>query len=254
MDEPNYKEVPHLIAKLRKLGDSRDEAEELRHQIIQQCMPLSEHISRRFAGRGESLDDLRQVAMVGLIHAIDRFNPEVGDDFLAFAVPTIMGEVRRHFRDTRWAVRVPRRLQEVHLAIGDSTAHLTQRLGREPTSEELAAELGITVAQLDQGRLAGSAFSAQSVDAARGHGEDSQPLMDVVGEPDIQFEQFENHEALRAALDSLPARERTIIVMRFFGNKTQAQIAEHLSISQMHVSRLLAKTLTQLRGRVDGDL
>ncbi|MBB3038801.1 SigB/SigF/SigG family RNA polymerase sigma factor [Hoyosella altamirensis] len=250
MEDPNYKEVPQLIAKLRNAEHNGDEADELRHQIIAQCMPLSEHISRRFAGRGEQIDDLRQVALIGLIHAVDRFKPEVGDDFLAFAVPTIMGEVRRHFRDTRWAVRVPRRLQEVHLAIGDATADLAQRLGREPTSQELASALDITVEQLEQGRLAGSAFSAQSVDATRGQGDESQPLLDTVGEPDIHFEQFENHEALRAALDGLPARERSIIVMRFFGNKTQAQIAEHLSISQMHVSRLLAKTLKQLRVRM----
>ncbi|GGC55349.1 SigB/SigF/SigG family RNA polymerase sigma factor [Hoyosella rhizosphaerae] len=253
MDDPNYSDIPRRIALLRSANCSEAEVDELRNDIIAHCMPLAEHISRRYVGRGEQADDLKQVALVGLINAVDRFNPEFGDDFLAFAVPTIMGEVRRHFRDTRWAVRVPRRLQEVHLAIGNATAELVQKLGRAPTSKELADDLDITLEQLEQAQLAGSAFSAQSVDVPRGNDSDSQPFMDAVGEPDVSFERFENHDALRAALDALPPRERTIIIMRFFGNKTQEQIAAQLNISQMHVSRLLTKTLRSLRGRIDGD-
>nr|WP_225443434.1 SigB/SigF/SigG family RNA polymerase sigma factor [Lolliginicoccus lacisalsi] len=238
---------------MRELNDCEDAAITLREEIIAHCVPLAEHISWRFAHRGEPIDDLQQVALVGLIHSIDRFDPSVGGDFLAFAVPTIMGEVRRHFRDTRWAVRVPRRLQETHLAIGSASAELAQDLGREPTPAEIAAELDVTVAQVEQGQMAGRAFVAQSADAGQGHGEDDRSVLDTLGSVDAALEQLEDHEALQEALDQLPSRERSIIIMRFFGNKTQAQIAEQLGISQMHVSRLLARTLAQLRARMVGE-
>ncbi|WP_278314559.1 SigB/SigF/SigG family RNA polymerase sigma factor [Lolliginicoccus levis] len=232
------------------MDDRDEEAITLREEIIAHCVPLAEHISWRFAHRGEPIDDLQQVALVGLIHAVDRFDPAMGADFLAFAVPTIMGEVRRHFRDTRWAVRVPRRLQEAHLAIGSATSELAQHLGREPTPEEIAETLDLTVQQVEQGQMAGKAFVAQSADASQGHGDDDRSILDTLGAFDADLEQLEDHEVLQEALDQLPARERSIIIMRFFGNNTQAQIAEHLGISQMHVSRLLARTLVELRARM----
>ncbi|WP_149360607.1 SigB/SigF/SigG family RNA polymerase sigma factor [Lolliginicoccus suaedae] len=235
------------------MDSDEEQAIALREEAISRCAPLAEHISQRFAHRGEPIDDLRQVALVGLIHAVDRFDPSVGADFLAFAVPTIMGEVRRHFRDTRWAVRMPRRLQEAHLAIGSATSELVQQLGREPTQAEIAEALDLTVSEVEQGQLAGRAFVAQSADAGNGQVDDDRSLFDTVGSIDTDLEQFEEHEALQAALEELPARERSIIIMRFFGNKTQAQIAEHLGISQMHVSRLLARTLGQMRSRMIGD-
>lgn len=238
------------FAELTAAGSDTERRLALRAELVTEYLSVAEHIARRFSGRGEAFDDLVQVARVGLINAVDRFEPERGTDFLSFAVPTIMGEVRRHFRDASWSVRVPRRLKELHLQIGQVSGELGQRLGRAPTPTEIARELDMTVEEVSEGLQAGNAYYAVSVDKPAGDDAESVSLADTLGEEDDGLESVENHESLQPLLRALPARERTILMLRFFGNMTQTQIAEHVGISQMHVSRLLAQTLEHLRAKL----
>jgi RNA polymerase sigma-B factor len=170
-----------------------------------------------------------------------------GSDFVSFAVPTIMGEVRRHFRDNSWSVKVPRRLKELHLQLGSATADMSQRLGRAPTPSELAAELDLDREEVVEALIAGSGYNTLSIDSGGGGDDDTPALAETLGSDDANLDRIENHEALRPLLDALPERERTVIVLRFFESLTQSQIAERVGISQMHVSRLLARTLARLR-------
>ncbi|HET6504217.1 MAG TPA: SigB/SigF/SigG family RNA polymerase sigma factor [Amycolatopsis sp.] len=237
----------HKFAELSAAGSDEHRRGELRTELVTEYLAVAEHIARRFSGRGEAFDDLVQVARVGLINAVDRFQPERGTDFMSFAVPTIMGEVRRYFRDSSWSVRVPRRLKELHLKIGQVSGELGQRLGRAPTPSEIAHELGLTVEDVGEGLQAGNAYYAVSVDKPTGDDGETVSLADMLGNEDDALESVENHEALQPLLRKLPSRERTIVMLRFFGNLTQTQIAERVGISQMHVSRLLAQTLEKLR-------
>jgi RNA polymerase sigma-B factor len=222
------------------------ERDRTREKIVRRCMPLADHIAHRFDGRGEPREDIAQVARLGLVNAVNRFDVETGSDFVSFAVPTIMGEVRRHFRDNSWSVKVPRRLKELHLQLGSATAEISQRLGRAPTPSELAAELGLDRGEVVEALIAGSGYNTLSMDSAGGD-DDTPPLTETLGSWDANLDRIENHEALRPLLDALPKRERTVIVLRFFESLTQSQIAERVGISQMHVSRLLARTLARLR-------
>jgi RNA polymerase sigma-B factor len=217
-----------------------------RDRIIERCLPLADHIARRFHGRGEAQDDLTQVARVGLVNAVKRYDVDTGSDFVSFAVPTIMGEVRRHFRDNSWSVKVPRRLKELHLRIGAATAELSQKLGRAPTASELAVELDMDRQDVVEGLVAGSSYNTLSIDSGGG-GDDAPTILDTLGDIDLNLDQIENREALRLLLEALPDRERTVLLLRFFESLTQTQIAERVGISQMHVSRLLARSLTRLR-------
>ena len=221
-----------------------------RDGIVERCLPLADHIARRFDGRGEARDDLVQVARVGLVNAVIRFDVTAGSDFVSFAVPTIMGEVRRHFRDNSWSVKVPRRLKELHLRLGAATADLSQRLGRAPTASELAAELEMDRDEVIEGLVAGSSYNTLSIDSGGSGSEDAPGITDTLGGMDANLDQIENREALRPLLESLPERERTVLVLRFFESLTQTQIAERVGISQMHVSRLLAKSLGRLRDQL----
>ncbi|WP_242676930.1 SigB/SigF/SigG family RNA polymerase sigma factor [Rhodococcus sp. ABRD24] len=223
----------------------------LREHVVIRCLPLAEHIAKRFSGRGEYYDDLVQVGRVGLVKAVDRFDVTVGSDFVAFAVPTITGEIRRHFRDTGWAVRVPRGVKELHLEIVHVTGALTQRHGRSPTAHELADELGVGEKDVVNGLLAGNAYQTLSVDAGTGDRRTDQVLADTLGEYDSELETVENHETLRPALAVLPERERQILALRFYGNLTQSKIAEQVGLSQMHVSRLLTRSLATLREELE---
>jgi RNA polymerase sigma-B factor len=218
-----------------------------RERIVRRCLPLAEHIAHRFEGRGEPREDIAQVARLGLVNAVNRFDVECGSDFVSFAVPTIMGEVRRHFRDNSWAVKVPRRLKELHLQLGSATAEMSQRLGRAPTASELAAELELDRAEVVEALIAGSGYNTLSMDSGGSGDDQTPPLTETLGSHDANLDRIENHEALRPLLDALPERERTVIVLRFFESLTQSQIAERVGISQMHVSRLLARTLARLR-------
>ena len=235
-------------------GFAADSTEFQRHRdkIVERSLPLADHIARRFEGRGEPRDDLVQVARVGLVNAVVRFDVETGSDFVSFAVPTIMGEVRRHFRDNSWSVKVPRRLKELHLRLGAATADLSQRLGRAPTATELATELGMDRDEVVEGLIAGSSYNTLSIDSGGGSDDDdARAIADTLGDVDTSLERIENREALRPLLEALPERERTVLVLRFFESMTQTQIAERVGISQMHVSRLLAKSLARLRDQLE---
>ncbi|WP_428342049.1 RNA polymerase sigma factor SigF [Mycobacterium sp.] len=250
---PNeYADVPDMFRELATLDADSAEFQRHRDKIVARCLPLADHIARRFEGRGEPRDDLVQVARVGLVNAVARFDVETGSDFVSFAVPTIMGEVRRHFRDNSWSVKVPRRLKELHLRLGTATADLSQKLGRAPTASELSRELEMDRAEVIEGLVAGSSYNTLSIDSGGGSGdEEARAIADTLGDVDTGLERIENREALRPLLEGLPERERTVLVLRFFDSMTQTQIAERVGISQMHVSRLLAKSLARLRDELE---
>lgn len=224
--------------------------QELREQLISGYLPMAEHIARRFAGRGEPMDDLVQVATVGLINAVDRFEPARGCDFASFAVPTITGEVRRYFRDHGWSMRVPRRLKDLHIVIRGTQTELSQQLGRAPRPSELAARLELPVADVIEALQAGEAYRSSSLDGMLGSGEGGATLGELVGGLDADLALIEDRETLRPLLAELAPREQTILALRFFRQLTQTQIAEQVGISQMHVSRVLRQTLAHLRDRM----
>ncbi|MFB9688657.1 SigB/SigF/SigG family RNA polymerase sigma factor [Amycolatopsis plumensis] len=248
-----YSHCVPLFAERSRLGDENTRRSELRARLITEHLPLAEHIARRFSGRGEPFDDLLQVARTGLIRAVDRYDPERGADFLSFAVPTVMGEVRRHFRDTGWSMRVPRSLKELQQKLSTATDTLARDLGRAPTPSELAAHLGMGVDFVREGLLAAEAYRPHSIDAPVRGAEDTVTVADQLAVEESGFSRFDNRVALQAALAKLPARERAIVKMRFVDELPQREIAKRIGVSQMHISRLLAKTLEQLRAHIVAD-
>ncbi|MCT2591834.1 RNA polymerase sigma factor SigF [Streptomyces sp. N2-109] len=238
-----------LFIELRKLPDDSPARAELRNHLVRMHLPLVEHLARRFRNRGEPLDDLTQVATIGLIKSVDRFDPERGVEFSTYATPTVVGEIKRHFRDKGWAVRVPRRLQELRLSLTSATAELSQQHGRAPTVHELAERLAISEEEVLEGLESANAYSTLSLDVPDTDDE-SPAVADTLGEEDDALEGVEYRESLKPLLEELPPREKKILLLRFFGNMTQSQIAQEVGISQMHVSRLLARTLAQLRDRL----
>jgi RNA polymerase sigma-B factor len=225
--------------------DSRARAV-LRESIITLCLPFADRLARRFAGLGEASADLSQVAALGLLKAVDRYDPQMGTDFAAYATPTIVGELKRHFRDRGWAVRVPRRLQELRLDINRVRNELTHDLNRSPTVADLARRLEVDEEQIIEAMTAAGGYRATSLFTPVG-GEEGSTLLDMMGDEDSSLAAVDAHESLKPLLAQLPPREKDILAMRFFGNMTQAQIAERIGISQMHVSRLLTRTLARLR-------
>lgn len=227
-------------------------AAEVRDEIISRALPLARGIARRFSGRGEDFDDLYQVACVGLIKAIDRFDPGLGHEFVSFAVPTVMGEVRRHFRDHAWSAHVPRRLKDLTVSIGKVTDPLAQRLGRSATAAEIAAEIGAEPTEVIEALAARNAYQPTSLDSPLGSVDDegAGTLADTLGEDDAELARSEDYLALRPVLDELPPRERRILVLRFFKEMSQSDIAREIGVSQVHVSRLLARTLAEIRARM----
>jgi RNA polymerase sigma-B factor len=220
----------------------------VRDELVATYMPLAEYLARRFRGRGEATDDLTQVAMIGLIKAVDRFDPDREVQFTTYATATVVGELKRHFRDKGWAIRVPRRLQETGLQVGRVVSQLYQDLGRSPTVNEIAERTGLTEEEVLEGMEAVHAYSAVSLDAPTD--EDGTTSMQKLGGPDETLETLEGWASITPALRSLPAREQRILYLRFFRGLTQTQIAEEMGMSQMHVSRLLSRTLRQLREAV----
>lgn len=245
----SYDNIEPLFEKIAALTDDDPRREPMREELIGRCLPLAEHIARKFAGRGENFDDLLQVARLGLVQATDRFDVTRGSSFLAFAVPTIMGEVRRHFRDNTWSVRVPRRTKEIQLSIGATVEALSQRLGRIPRAREIAAELDVDLVEVTQALIAGNAYQSASIDAVAGDDIENAPLplLESLGAEEPSYHLVEDYLAVRPLIEELPERERQVLIMRFFENKTQSQIADVLGVSQMHVSRILSRTLNQLR-------
>jgi RNA polymerase sigma-B factor len=236
-----------LFVQLSNLPEDDPARARLRDELVELHLPLVEYLARRFRNRGEMLDDLIQVATIGLIKSVDRFDLERGVEFSTYATPTIVGEIKRHFRDKGWAIRVPRRLQELKLALTKATSELSQRNGRAPTVHELAEHLGMSEEEVLEGLESANAYSAVSLDAPDGGDDDSPAVADSLGMVDEALEGVEYRESLKPLLEKLPAREKKILMLRFFGGITQSQIAAELGISQMHVSRLLARTLAQLR-------
>ena len=239
-DEQLETEMLARFVDYRRTGDRN-----IRNELVQHYLRLAEFLARRFMNRGEPFDDLRQVALVGLIKSVERFDPDRGLQFSSFATPTITGELKRHFRDRGWAVRVPRRIQELHLQLDRTTAALSQELGRPPTTGEIARRAGVLEEEVIESMEAGSLYRLASID---GRSDDEQPggVAARLGEDDEELDAVDNRVTVQRLLQILPEREQRIVYMRFFEGLTQSEIAEQVGISQMHVSRLLVKSLEQL--------
>lgn len=236
-----------LFARLRDPNTAEDSRRAIRSELVEMHTPLVRHIARRYADRGEPFDDVVQAGNIGLINAVDRFEPDRGLAFSTYAVPTIVGAIRRYFRDSTWSVKVPRRLQEMRGRIDSSSDRLTQEFGRSPTIAEIAAHAGIDAQDVLDSLELGRVREATSIEATA-TGES--PLADRLGFDDASLAGVEDEETVRRLLSTLPERERDIVVMRFFDGMSQSQIAEHVGLSQMHVSRLLTQSLTRLRSEV----
>jgi RNA polymerase sigma-B factor len=241
VDAAERREVDRRLREFHRTRDPR-----LRSELVERLMPLARSLALRFSHSGESIDDLVQVASLGLVKAIDRFDPERGFAFTSFATPTILGELRRHLRDTAWALRVPRELQERALHVSRTAGELTTTLGRPPTAAELAEATGISVEDVVEARAAGTARHAVSIFRPLNEGED-EPLADVLGEEDPAFTAAEDALTSESLLASLPHREREILRLRYQEELTQWQIGERVGCSQMHVSRLIRQSLDRLR-------
>lgn len=221
----------------------------LRNELIEHYTGLAEFFARRLANRGEPIDDLRQVALVGLLKAVERFDPHRGLQFSSFATPTITGELKRHFRDRGWAVRVPRRVQELHLQLDRTTATLSQELGRPPTPAEIAERAGVTEEDVLEGMEAGGLYRLASID---GQVDDDAPSPAArLGESDEELEAVDDRVLVESLLAALPEREQRIVYLRFYEGLTQSEIADEVGISQMHVSRLLVRSLDLLASRAE---
>lgn len=242
-----YVDVPEMVRSLRSLDENTAAFAQRREAIIRRVLPLADHVARRFKGRGEPQDDLFQVACVGVINAINRFNPDTGADFLAFAVPTVMGEVRRYFRDNGWAVKVPRRLKELRAQLGAARAELTQKIGRSPTATEIAEYLDMDRESVVEATIADGCYSASSIDVQASSDEESLPICETLGGPDPALDMVVDVETVRPLIAALPERERRVLALRFAGDMTQTEIAQRMGYSQMHISRLLGCVLDTLR-------
>ncbi|MEV0464789.1 SigB/SigF/SigG family RNA polymerase sigma factor [Nocardia tengchongensis] len=238
-----------LFAGLAQLDHADEQRKLLRETLICRCLPLAENIARKYACRGENFEDLLQSARVGLVLAVDRFDPDQGVPFPAFAIPTIMGEVRRYFRDCTWAVQVPRRLKEIQQAIGPAIDRLFQRLGHTPTAAEIAAELDSDLIEVTHALIARNGYRSSSIDASFGNGGDYPPLsmLDTLGGEQPEFGLVEDRVAVRPLIEALPEQDRRVLLMRFFDFQPQARIADSLGVSQMQVSRRLTGLLNDLR-------
>ena len=237
-----------LFIELQAAREGDPVRQRARDSLVEAHLPLVEHLARRFRNRGEPYDDLVQVATIGLIKSVDRFDLGRGVEFSTYATPTIVGEIKRHFRDKGWAVRVPRRLQELRLSLASATSELSQKQGRAPTVSELASYLKISDEEVLEGLESANAYSTLSLDAGDSSSDDEpMPVSETLGVEDEALVGVEYRESLKPMLEQLAPREKTILLLRFFKNMTQSEIALEVGISQMHVSRLLARTLAQLR-------
>ncbi|MEU3827499.1 SigB/SigF/SigG family RNA polymerase sigma factor [Streptomyces sp. SID486] len=234
---------------LAVLEEGTPEYSYARNTLIEMNMSLVRFAAGRFRSRGaEEMEDIVQVGMIGLIKAIDRFDLSREAEFTSFAVPYIVGEIKRFFRDTTWAVHVPRRLQEARVQLARATEELRSRLGRTPTVKELSDLMSLPEDEVREARLAANGYNSSSLDAAISGSEDGESaLQDFIGTEDRALELVEDFHALAPLIAELDERDRRIIHMRFVEELTQAQIGEHLGVSQMHVSRLLSRTLARLR-------
>jgi RNA polymerase sigma-B factor len=235
-----------LLAGMAQVEPAAPERADLRRQVIEDNIGFATRLARRFRDRGEPMEDLNQVAMIGLVNAVDGYDATRGCEFLGYATPTIVGEVRRYFRDKGWRIKVPRRLQELRLQVNRARAELAQTLNASPTHADLARHLGITEEEVAEAIEVSKLYNPASLSTPTGRDNDG-CVADSFGADDPELEAVDNRLSVAPLLASLPERERRILTMRFFGNLTQSQIAAELGISQMHVSRLLSQTLASLR-------
>lgn len=249
-----HDDAPDTAAQFARLVDLDEgpERELLKEELAEAWLPMAHRIAGRFGRRGEELDDLRQVAALGLVKAIDHYEPSRGA-FESYAVPTITGEIKRHFRDRSWALRVPRRVQELRNRIRGAHRELSQLPGAgEPQIEEIAVHLGLTEDEVKEGMQALHSHSTLSLDAQLSSADDGFSLADALGDPDPAYDTVIDREAAKEGLAKLPERERTILYLRFFEDKTQQAIADQLDISQMHVSRLITRSCAKVRAQALG--
>ncbi|MFJ8190740.1 RNA polymerase sigma factor SigF [Streptomyces sp. NPDC096094] len=236
-----------LFERLESLEEGTHEHAYVRTTLVELNLALVKFAASRFRSRSEPMEDIIQVGTIGLIKAIDRFEMSRGVEFPTFAMPTIIGEIKRFFRDTSWSVRVPRRLQELRLDLAKAGDELAQRLDRAPTVSELAEHLGLTKDEVVEGMAASNAYTASSLDAQPEEDDAEGALADRIGYEDHGLEGIEYVESLKPLIAELPSRDRKILSLRFVAGMTQSEIGEELGISQMHVSRLLSRTLVRLR-------
>lgn len=242
-----------VIPQARHASPGR-ERDTLREEIVEAWLPMAERIAGRFRNRGESFDDLRQVAALGLVKAVHRYDPELGNAFESYAVPTITGEIKRHFRDHMWTLHVPRRVQDLRNRVRSANQDLAGTItGRRPTVAEVAEHARMSEEDVRTGMEALESFTALSLDAEFPGSEDGYSLSDSLGSADPALDTVIDREAVKPRLRALPERERAILYMRFFGDMTQSSIAEELGISQMHVSRLISRCCDRLRDQVMRD-
>jgi RNA polymerase sigma-B factor len=239
------RDVDALLIAYHRDGDS-----DARERALVELMPLVRALANRYAGRGEPLEDLVQVGALGLIKAVDRFDVDRGVEFSSYAVPTIVGEIRRHFRDKAWAMHVPRRLKELSVRLSRVLDELTTELGRSPTIAELAEATGAEEEEVIDALDSAHAYSTRSLHATYDDGGE-ETLAERFGTEDVGYEEVEEGSLIAAGLDALDERERRIVELRFFEEMTQSQIAAEVGISQMHVSRLLRRALATMRGRIE---
>ncbi|MBA2280861.1 MAG: SigB/SigF/SigG family RNA polymerase sigma factor [Acidimicrobiia bacterium] len=221
-----------------------------RNALAEEFAWVARHCARRFADRGEPFDDLLQVALLGVVKAVDRFDPEHGTSFVSFALPTVLGELRRHFRDATWAVRVPRRLKDLHVEVGATIEFLGTENGRPPTPDQVAAHLGIPVEHVLEALDAGAAYRSSPLNMTGERGDDDEPSGVLMGAEDADLANADDRMLLRQAMSELPLRERRILELRFTGGLSQSEIAEQVGVSQVHVSRLLRKSIRMLQAKL----
>ncbi|GAB2639927.1 SigB/SigF/SigG family RNA polymerase sigma factor [Nocardia goodfellowii] len=249
----DYEHLEPALAELAALDPTDPRHRALRARIACQALPLADHIAQRYAGRGADSEDLVQVARVGLLQAIDRFDPTLGSSFLGYAIPTIMGEVRRYFRDHTWALRVGRRAKETRAMLGPATEAFAQRHGRMPTTSELATELATDITEITQATLAANCYVADSLDQTAADDSGAQlPLAERLGDDERCYGLLEEAMTVGPLIAELTPAQRQLLIWRYRESLTQAQIADRLGVSQMQVSRILMRMLTSLRERALG--
>ncbi len=248
-----HDDAPDTADAFRRLASLPDgpERDAVRDRIVEAWLPMAERLAGRFRSRGESYEDLRQVAALGLVKAVDRYDPELGNAFESYAVPTVTGEIKRHFRDHMWTLHVPRRVQELRNRVRFARQELSQTVsGRAPTVAEIAEHAELSEEDVRTGLEALESFTALSLDAELPGSEDGYSLGDALGGPDPALDTVVDRESVKGRLAALPPRERAILYMRFFDDMTQSRIAEQLGISQMHVSRLISRCCDRVREQV----
>lgn len=244
-------EVTELLGRLHQLDPDDPARRRARDEVIEACLPTARQLARRFGGAGEPFADLVQVAALGLVKAVDGFDPSRGIEFGAYATPTIAGEIKRYFRDRTWGVRLPRRLQELRLQVNHARDELTQQLGRSPTVADLAEHLHTGEEDVIEVVGSGHAYRPVSLDTPTHTAEETTTIADTIGGEPSEYNLVEYRESLRVLVERLPEREQRILALRFYGNLTQTEIAHRVGMSQMHVSRLLAHALDFLRRRLN---